>query len=286
MSNKLADLMQRCWANKQEDRPSFKDIVAEEGKIFDDIVLEAITKGNEECFNLWNSFGQDDNGKPLQSVAWGKFLKKFLIFLGVQANEMELRDSLEIKCIIESLDVQKNNDRVTLANFERFLDLFPPINKGVNYLHQIKELLKEEWFFGEMDVDESNNLLSPCKKDCFLVRFSATYKNTYVISVKKGKNITHNRVPNIDIHSQVKSLMKKNHVKPITGVVRKFAHIFVTKKIESGGYVSFHLEQSNKKDNKQQVVEEPEEVDDNNEVTLDLTRTFSSLPQKNVVFVN
>jgi len=79
--------------------------------------------------------------------------------------------------------------------------------------------------------------------------------------------------------------MKKNHIKPINGAVRPYAHIFVTKQVESMGYVSFTAEQMGKPEkNKENKIDKEQE--DNDENTLDLTRTYSSLPQKNVQFVN
>jgi len=183
----LATLINECWAQEANKRPLFSEIVSNNGQKFSNIVLEALTQGNKEYYDFWASFGQDNNGKPLDKVPWNKFLRKFLSFLGIKAEKYEIDGSIEILCVKESLSVKDNDENVTIANFEKFLSLYPPINKGIDYLHQIKDLLKEDWFFGEMDGDTATNHLNGCKKESFLVRFSATNKNMLTVSQKKRK---------------------------------------------------------------------------------------------------
>jgi len=200
--------------------------VKDENKIFSDILLEAITRGSEESLNLWKSFSKDDGkGEIVQSVPWTKFIVPFLDYLGIVANSIEINDNLEIECIKETLGVNQNNQEVTLKNYEKFLKLFPPVNKGLDYLHQIKELLKSDWFFGEIDPNEATGLLDSSKRDCFMVRFSSSTQDCYTISYKKGKSITHNRIPTFDIHGQIKTFRKKNHMKPVSGL-RPYAKLF------------------------------------------------------------
>jgi len=58
-----------------------------------------------------------------------------------------------------------------------------------------------------------------------MVRFSSSTQDCYTISYKKGKSITHNRIPTFDIHGQIKTFRKKNHMKPVSGL-RPYAKLF------------------------------------------------------------
>lgn len=56
---KLRQLMERCWHKDPKQRPSFQEIL--ESKVFDDIILEALTQGNEACQQMWKNFGPVSN---------------------------------------------------------------------------------------------------------------------------------------------------------------------------------------------------------------------------------
>lgn len=52
---KLRQLIERCWHKDPKQRPSFQEIL--ESKVFDDIILEAVTQGSESCQQMWKNFG-------------------------------------------------------------------------------------------------------------------------------------------------------------------------------------------------------------------------------------
>jgi len=52
---KLKILIENCWSADPKKRPSFQQIL--DSKVFDDIILEAVTQGNESCTQMWKGFG-------------------------------------------------------------------------------------------------------------------------------------------------------------------------------------------------------------------------------------
>merc|ERR1711941_44405 len=64
-----------------------------------------------------------------------------------------------------------------------------------NILDDIQDLLKKEWFHGEISSQVAEKKLSAEKKGTFLVRFSARDPGCYAISViGSGKQMKHFRV--------------------------------------------------------------------------------------------
>jgi serine/threonine protein kinase len=78
---KLRQLMERCWHKDPKQRPSFQEIL--ESKVFDDIILEALTQGNEACQQMWKNFG------PVSIRADSRIKRPFmnLIFLAMTEKE-------------------------------------------------------------------------------------------------------------------------------------------------------------------------------------------------------
>jgi len=279
----LATLITRCFSARIDERPAFIDLVKDDNKIFNDILLEAITNGNEESLNLWRSFPKNEQGKDIAtSVPWDTFIIAFLNLLKVKVNDID--ENLEIECVKMTLGVTETNKDVTLKNFEKFFKLFPPVNKGPDYLHQIKELLKAEWFYGDIDPDEATSIINNSKKDCFMVRFSTHSDEFYTISYKKGKNIFHTRVPKFDIHGQIKSFRKKHHMKPVSAQ-RPYNKLFDEKlknvQFTFSGYDSNFGKQN---DMKEERLERKKKYED--QLERDLDKSYTTLSNNTVNFIS
>jgi len=131
---KLRELIEQCWHQNPEKRPTFQQIL--DSKIFDDIVLEAVTRGNEACMNMWKSFGP---GK--KEIPWQDFATAFAKLLHTKYVPKDIR----FQCLATVLNVNKHPlECVTLEAFENFLKWFGPI-EGAEVLDQLKNLLEQKY---------------------------------------------------------------------------------------------------------------------------------------------
>lgn len=102
---------------------------------------------------------------------------------------------------------------VTLDAFEKFLKWFGPV-QGPEILDQIKSLLEEKWFHGELNAKEAETSIISCKRGAYLIRFSSAggYSITFV---DKKKKILHYRIPDsqkYDLQKFVKVFSKQHHL--------------------------------------------------------------------------
>eukprot|EP00029_Vermamoeba_vermiformis_P011339 TRINITY_DN620_c0_g1_i1.p1 TRINITY_DN620_c0_g1~~TRINITY_DN620_c0_g1_i1.p1 ORF type:complete len:642 (-),score=178.52 TRINITY_DN620_c0_g1_i1:124-2049(-) len=228
---KLRQLIERCWHKDPKQRPSFQEIL--DSKVFDDIILEAVTQGNEACQQMWKNFGTKK-----KEVAWDTFLQAFLKLIKAKSvSEGDIR----AQCLAAVLDVDKHPQRmVTLDAFEKFLKWFGPV-QGPEILDQIKSLLEEKWFHGELNAKEAEAKIISGKRGAYLIRFSSQggYSITFI---DKKKKILHYRIPDsqkYDLQKFVKVFSKQHHLNaPVSP--RIYDQLFAKKedKKEIGGYLS------------------------------------------------
>jgi len=86
----------------------------------------------------------------------------------------------------------------------------------------------------------------------------------------------------VDIQGQIKSFKKKNHLKPLQAY-RPYSKLFETNTVEheKHGY----LVQVNVKSNNTEEVEEVKKPSFG-EIEIDLTKTYTTLPSRDVTFIN
>jgi hypothetical protein len=130
-----------------------------------------------------------------------------------------------------------------LEAFENFLKWFGPI-EGAEVLDQLKNLLEQKWFHGELSAQEAEQKLLSAKKGSYLVRFSST--GGFTISfVDKKQKLLHFRVPEkarYDLQKYVRLFAKKQGLeKPVKG---PFTHLFRSPKEQNQkrGYMNEYEE--------------------------------------------
>lgn len=94
-----------------------------------------------------------------------------------------------------------DNFVVTLERFGHMLTYFGPIveeNKSVLFLDRVRRLLFQEWFHGETETAQAENLINQFLKDRpgmpFLVRLSSTKPGNFVVTRATVDNILHERI--------------------------------------------------------------------------------------------
>jgi hypothetical protein len=102
---------------------------------------------------------------------------------------------------------------VTLDAFEKFLKWFGPV-QGPEILDQVKSLLEEKWFHGELNAKEAEAKIVSGKRGAYLIRFSSAggYSITFI---DKKKKILHYRIPDnqkYDLQKFVKIFSKQHHL--------------------------------------------------------------------------
>jgi len=237
---RLRKLVEVCWAHEPTNRPSFENILP----VFDTIIIESVisdTKGRE----MWKKMFVKE--KLLEKVPWDQFAAGFASFFGDSTRDLE---DVSYKCL-KALLANDNLQQVTIENFGRFLEWFGPM-ESPDILDRVKNLLKQEWFHGEISATEAENLLTKKdnKKGTFLVRFSSREPGSYAITVvAKEKKVKHYRIyhkPGLryvigttecqsidDIINNYKHELYIKH--PCPG--SRFEEIFLTKPKKPSGYI-------------------------------------------------
>lgn len=103
---------------------------------------------------------------------------RLIIILGV----LELRCLKAVLTDDCSASVSSAQQPVHAVKFGRLCDLFGPLTMGPEILVNIKELMQEPWFHGEVAslAEASGRVIV---SNSFLIRFSLTYRDRFTITV-------------------------------------------------------------------------------------------------------
>jgi len=177
----LTAMLRECWHLNQKVRPSFQDLIPRlETALVDTCVIDT------SAANMWKRLWPG-----LLHVPWNQFSVEYYKLL----HEPLSRDrNHNFKCL-RALLVEKD-EVVTLERFALFSKWFHPISLP-NVLLRISEMMKFDWFHGDISRDEANMILKPKKKGCFLVRLSTNEPEhaPFVISKLGSKaDVSHQRI--------------------------------------------------------------------------------------------
>lgn len=184
-SEKLRKLIAACWDPNPQKRPSFERIIP----LFDEIIIESIIK-DKHGRALWRK-NFNSKGKLQEVVPW----KAFVIGLCSLFKQRLPKDPNDIrfKCL-KALLVKSSDDTVSIESFGSFLQWFGPM-EGMDILDRVVDLLKKNWFHGDISSETAERLLSNEKRGTFLARFSSRDPGCYAISVySQGGRLKHFRV--------------------------------------------------------------------------------------------
>jgi len=193
----LRRLIERCWDKDPTRRPTFREIVV----ALDHITVEAAitdVRGRE----FWKRYFLTES-----TVPWDTFVDSFCDWFKVPARTTVEKGSiphLNLKCLKVILaDVPKTEGQgahgvdpdyvVTAEKFGRILEYFGPLQEGI--LDQIREMMQQRWFHGDLDTVDAAARLNGQPSGSFLVRFSTTNAGCFTISsVSTDGTIRHQRV--------------------------------------------------------------------------------------------
>ena len=86
---------------------------------------------------------------------------------------------------------------VTMENFGAILNWFGPLKgkEGSSFMDTVRSTLRNTWFHGDLQTEESNRLLEMRPSGTFLVRFSTAIRGAFTISKVdvSGKSV-HQRI--------------------------------------------------------------------------------------------
>lgn len=188
----LAALMERCWHREAGQRPTFQEIIKQLELIMVDVAVSDPV-GNE----FWKA-----QLPGRERVAWERFREALLAFHGVvggaEAISPDLADQL---LFLQHLVAERKAnapkdslpDVVGLEAFGRLLQWFGPMTRKTEWICPVREAMRQQWFFGDVDSKEAEKALSGRKKGTFLVRMSASHPGQFTISKVASKGINHQR---------------------------------------------------------------------------------------------
>jgi len=177
----LAALLRECWHDNQKVRPSFQELIPRlEAALVDTCVIDS------NAASMWKRLW------PGQLyVSWNQFSVEYHKLL----HEPIARDrNHNFKCL-RALLVEKD-EVISLERFSLFSKWFHPISQP-NILLRISEIMKYDWFHGDLSREDSQTILKTKKKGCFLVRLSTTEPEhaPFVISKAGSKSeVQHQRI--------------------------------------------------------------------------------------------
>jgi len=180
--SRLRKIIQACWSTDPARRPKFSAIIPQ----FDAIIVDALIH-DEHGRKLWKKYFMTD--KLRENVSWKNFVIAFTRYFGASVP----RDPKDTRwmCFKAVLAV---DERVTLEQFAKILEWFGPLT-GLQILDSVEDLLKKNWFHGNLSSQDAEKKLSKQKKGTFLVRFSAREPGSYALSaVSQGGRMKHYRV--------------------------------------------------------------------------------------------
>jgi len=180
----LANLMQRCWGPDAKKRPSFVEII----EIIDSVLVDCLVSDP-----IANKFWKEKFlGK--QTVPWSVFSSSFakLLEVAIDSESTGWVCLKKIAAFPNNDPGEKENEVVNLEQFAHLINWFGPIpaTKRENFVKGLKDLMKNEWFHGDIEKGESEDLLKNYKSGYFLVRTSKTTPDKpFTISKHSKKKI-------------------------------------------------------------------------------------------------
>eukprot|EP01130_Rhizamoeba_saxonica_P015565 TRINITY_DN7026_c0_g1_i1.p1 TRINITY_DN7026_c0_g1~~TRINITY_DN7026_c0_g1_i1.p1 ORF type:complete len:315 (+),score=76.27 TRINITY_DN7026_c0_g1_i1:569-1513(+) len=167
----IKSLLEKGWAKSMEDRPSCSEIMV----ILEEALLEGLLHDNvarNMWHEQWGKIGQvpfEDFARVLYAATNSKY-----------PHYPEYDD--KYKCLEAILS---ENHEVTMEKFGVFLDWFG--NCDTELLNTFLDVMKQEWFHGDLDRNDTEAKLSDfdTKKGTFLVRFSSRGTKTTPFTISK-----------------------------------------------------------------------------------------------------
>lgn len=215
MIPELANLIRRCWHMDPGQRPQFSEISKELR-----IILSYKLIAEENARYFWvNSFNYE------QEIGFDSFIDCLFGYYNLSTDRIsEINLRINTDCLKEAILSscnRKNNGSITMESFGYFIDAFGPLptnqNDFVYLLDEIRELLKEGQYHGDISREETESLLLGQPHKTGILRFSSN-KREYVVSfVQENGSIGHHLVTKHD--------EQRNLIIPSSGSIRGYLSV-------------------------------------------------------------
>eukprot|EP01125_Pyxidicula_operculata_P013029 TRINITY_DN429_c0_g1_i1.p1 TRINITY_DN429_c0_g1~~TRINITY_DN429_c0_g1_i1.p1 ORF type:complete len:680 (-),score=140.47 TRINITY_DN429_c0_g1_i1:111-2150(-) len=226
----LAKLFRDCWDASSDRRPDLNQILT--SAVFDNIMKESVSDGEGQIEKLTSQFVK--GGGKVDNIDWKEFRAQFMKIMNV--GDKERPAMLALKAI---LDVDENLGQVTLSNFQHFIKWFKPLrpcgSAGVSTLEEVYDIVRAEWFWGNMDSNDAATALRGSKSGTYLVRFSTRNEGQFTLSYTakdpktKQPIVQHLRIKqeNEPFHTVLAKVCKLHKLKvALSGRPAKYASLF------------------------------------------------------------
>eukprot|EP01091_Cochliopodium_minus_P003646 TRINITY_DN13624_c0_g1_i1.p1 TRINITY_DN13624_c0_g1~~TRINITY_DN13624_c0_g1_i1.p1 ORF type:complete len:522 (-),score=142.88 TRINITY_DN13624_c0_g1_i1:19-1584(-) len=187
----LRKLCENCWDTNPEKRPGFDRILQR----FDEVLIDcAIFDRLGKMFWMANFV----TSEGLQtSVKWEEFQEKWVDFFnsGEPFPEDKPYQRVFKRILCQSID---GEEVIELKHFGEILGFFPPLtNPGTdqesNWVFLVSQIVKEDWFWGDVDKNKAHDALCNQNEGTFLIRFSSS-PSDFTLTYVHSKKVIHSRI--------------------------------------------------------------------------------------------
>jgi len=161
----ISEIITRCWAKDVKVRPTFKELIPilQNARVDINLPVTLCPTANQ----MWKE-------KFLSSskVAMSVFMKQLFVTLGKPENPLHKN---MIAQLLWGDFANLDNKMMSTGKLSRLIKWFGPLKQGeVNMLMRMEEVMKQKWFFGTVNVDQSEKFLRnmPKEESCFIVRLN------------------------------------------------------------------------------------------------------------------
>jgi len=171
----IQQLLKKLWHHKPNKRPNFLTIIDEIYNCIADCALK-----EEDAISFWTS-----ELKTKHEVSYTRFIKKLCAWL--DAPKVESNSHLD-KCLMTLCSHQnkKFKNVVSIDQFGLLAQWFGPLREeNITILDKVQNLCKNEWFFGELTREETDDILKKSNNKSYLLRLSLpdpNKKKRYIFS--------------------------------------------------------------------------------------------------------
>eukprot|EP01119_Soliformovum_irregulare_P015226 TRINITY_DN4258_c0_g1_i1.p1 TRINITY_DN4258_c0_g1~~TRINITY_DN4258_c0_g1_i1.p1 ORF type:complete len:650 (+),score=190.66 TRINITY_DN4258_c0_g1_i1:37-1986(+) len=165
----LKNLIDQCWTSEFQERPSFQDIIYG----LDEVLLQLEIKGDAPR-EFWKKHFMTKR-ELQESVPWSEFLSKLESDLESQKPSPDTFRKLKGLLATKTVDDQfvVTMDKFNLLN-AWFGEFYLPNAQSLAALEEIRSLMSQDWFHGDISKREAESRLQQRCAGTFLVRLSST----------------------------------------------------------------------------------------------------------------